>query len=62
MYKNNLMKVQLVYRPDVACFLDRFVQWADNILTKRQFAVFVCPSLEIFAQRASGNRHVVTIN
>jgi hypothetical protein len=62
MHKINLMKVHLGYRPDVTSFLDRSVQWADNILTERQFAVFVRPSLDIFAQRASGNSHIVTVN
>ena len=60
--KNKSTQVEAEYIPDMASFLDGFLQRTDNILAGGQFTICVCPSLNIFAQCASSDSHVVTIN
>jgi hypothetical protein len=42
--------------------LDWLIQRSDNILTLRELAVFVSPTVEVFPKGQAGNSHVVTVN
>lgn len=47
----------------MSSLFDRLVQRPDNILAiEIELAVFVYPSLKIFAQRKSGHSHVIPVN
>jgi hypothetical protein len=48
--------------PEVARLLDRFVERADDVLLRAEFAVLVCPAVEVLAERLPGDGHVVAVN
>ena len=48
--------------PDMTGGLDGVIQRANDILAGRKFAMFVCPSFEIFSQSEARDGHIITVD